>query len=181
MNFRIAMQCRRAASSLCRPHEVIDQSFEYLLAERVSSTAEYILLAEAGPCNGTEAEAPETLKEQHVMIGKLVSRGPEPGNETFLLERHIPQMVRFRGMFLPSEGFLRLRRSSVGTILTGICRLTWADGQFANAADQTIARANSGGAEAVGCVQHLDASYIPWAREVLPHERSIITAEGVLR
>ena len=170
MSFRIAMQARRTVSSLCRPHETIDQSYDYLIAQRQHGRDEQLFLSEAGPCAASEAQAPDDLQPRHVMIGTLVSRGPAAGAETFLLNRHIPQAARFHGLFLPADGFLRLTRSSVGLMIFGAARLSWAARTDNGFGSQAIARALSDVPNPVGCVLHIDAAYIPWSRESLPHD-----------
>lgn len=171
MSFRIAMQSRRAMSSLSRPHEVVDQSYDFLIAHRVGGADEHLILSEAGPCTGGEGRAPDDLRARHVMIGTLVSRGPEPGTETFLLNSHIPYGARFRGLFQPADGFLRLTRSSVGALLSGVCRLSNAarpTPEGSDCGDQTIVRALATIPDPVGCVLQIDAAYVPWAQEILP-------------
>lgn len=171
MSFRIAMQARRAVSSLCRPHEVIDQTYDFLIAERRHGRDEHLYLSEAGPCSPHASHAPTALKPRHVVIATLVSRGPAPGSETFLLERHIPARAEFSGMFLPADGSLRLTRSSVGVTIFGACRLTCATRRDTRGcADQTIARALCDTTNPAGCVIHIDAAQIPWDRETLPHD-----------
>ena len=178
MSFRIAMQGRKAVASLCRPHETIDQTYGYLIAERRRGSNEHLYVSEAGPCSANETQAPETLRPRNVMIGTLVSRGPSRGAETFLLNRHTPQGAEFRGLFLPADGFLRLTHSSVGLTVFGTARLTSAVCEDCGYASQTIARALCDTPSPVGCVLHIDAAYIPWTQESLARDLAHQTFEG---
>ncbi|MCV6597790.1 MAG: hypothetical protein OIF40_12015 [Mangrovicoccus sp.] len=170
MGFRFAAQNRRTVSSLCHPDEVIDQDYSFCVLHRSHRGGEFLYLYETGDCTGSETRAPDELSLSHAMVASLVSRGPEPGNETFLLNREIPEGAHFEGLFLPAEGFLTLSYASAGPKLSGSIRVSCSRPKVAVTTRAAIAHVllDYGGSE--GYVAHFDATYLPWSKEILPHD-----------
>ncbi len=121
-------------------------------------------ISNAGASTGLEAEAPEELTPDLVILATLVSQGPS-GGDIFLVEHDPPDGVEPPGRFVGGDGYIHLRQASDTLKLNGSVRLRPGPRTLSAARDCLLLSENEPGATV-----HLDAAYVPWSRELLPGE-----------
>ena len=162
MTFYIAMQNRRATASYLHPQTIISERNEFLIVSRSGGRSEILSISNAGASTGFEAEAPEKLTPDLVILATLVSQGPD-GGEVFLVERDPLENFDPGGRFVGGDGYFYLRESGSAVTLKGSVRLRPGPATR-QAANQCLLLAE----DEPGVTVHVDAAYVPWARELLP-------------
>lgn len=162
MTFYIAMQNRRATASYLHPQTIISERNEFLIVSRSGGRSEILSVSNAGASTGFEAEAPEKLMPDLVVLATLVSQGPD-GGEVFLVERDPLENFDPGGRFVGGDGYFYLREDNSTVTLKGSVRLTPGP-HTREAASQCLLLSQ----DEPGATVHVDAAYLPWARELLP-------------
>ncbi len=162
MTFYIAMQNRRATASYLHPQTIISERNEFLIVSRSGGRSEILSVSNAGASTGIETEAPEALTPDLVVLATLVSQGPD-GGEVFLVERDPLDGFDPRGRFIGGDGYFYLRENTTAITLKGSLRLR-PDPRTRQVAAECLLLADN----EPGAAIHIDAAYVPWARELLP-------------
>jgi hypothetical protein len=113
--FVVAMRAEMSDAPYGAPFEAAAPRAEWVIVSRWGLSAEYLSLSRTGQPASLEGAAPGNLQPRETFFG-VRTAGPalEP---CFLLLRHLPADMPVAGMFLPTDGFVRL----VGP--TGMLRL----------------------------------------------------------
>ena len=162
MTFYIAMQNRRATASYYHPQTIISERNEFLIVSRSGGRSEILSVSNAGASTGFEAEAPDKLMPDLLVLATLVSQGPD-GGEMFLVERDPLENFAPEGRFVGGDGYFYLREGNGAMALKGALRLRPGP-RTRPAAKQCLLLAEN----EPGATVHVDAAYVPWARELLP-------------
>ncbi len=162
MSFFIAMKNRRAMAGYWHPQAIISERHEFLIVSRSGGRNEYLSISNAGASTGEEEEAPSDLRPDLVILATLVSQGLD-GGEIFLVERDVPEGAKVSGRHIGGDGYLLLQDSASGLRIRGAARLRPGP-ETRRAHDRCLLL----GENEPGATVHVDATYIPWSREVLP-------------
>ncbi len=119
--FVVAMRAELGDAPYGAPFDVQPARPEWLIVSRWGLSAEYLSLSRTGITAPTDGLAPGNLQPRETFFGVRVA-GPalEP---CFLLLRHLPPDMPVAGLFLPTDGFVRLSGP------TGVLRLVAAGRQ----------------------------------------------------
>ncbi len=164
MTFFIAMQNRRATASYLHPQTIIRESSEFLIVTRSGGQKEFLSISNAGASTGIEDEAPLELIPDLSIFATLVSQGPN-NTEIFIVERNLPEGRKISGHHVGGDGYIFLNQSEDLVSLKGAVRLK-PDRKTRSLEDRCLLLAEN----EPGATIHLDASYVPWSRELLPYK-----------
>lgn len=159
MSFFVAMQNWRTTASYWQPETVVSERSEFLIVARSGERNQFLSIASAGTCLGSETEAPPRLSPDLAILATLVSRGVN-GGELFLVERELPGGAAVQGHLVSGDGYVLLHEDRL--CLTGAVRLRPGAGTRP-VGDCVLLAANEPGATV-----HLKARYVPWCDELLP-------------
>lgn len=114
--FVVAMRADLSDAPYAAPFEARPCQAEWIIVSRWGLSAEYLSLSRTGVAAPCDMAAPASLQPQESFFG-VRTAGPavEP---CFLLLRHLPADMPVAGMFMPTDGFVRL------TGPTSLLRLT---------------------------------------------------------
>lgn len=162
MTFFIAMHNRRAMAKINNPRAIISECNEFLIVSRSGGSNEFLSVSNAGACKDFEASAPDDLAPDFGIFATLVSQNNLEG-DLFLVERDTSNGPERTGITLGGDGYLLLRQNENRISLHGAVRIK--DG---NQNVQALGHCLFFDEPDPGATVFLNASYLPWERELLP-------------
>ena len=162
MGFFVAMRTLRSVASSARPQTVLKGFEEYLIVSRSGELNQFLEVSNAGAAENGEDRAPAHIAPEFVIDASLVGHGTK-GDEIFLVDHDRHARPQIDACPLRADGYIRLHCNDSGFWLTGAIRL-WPEGQPPKAVEHCMFL----GDDEPGATLYLDATYLPWERELLP-------------
>lgn len=162
MTFFIAMQNRRAMAQFDNPRTIISECNEFLIVSRSGGCNKFLTISNAGACADFEVSAPRNLVSVFGIFATLVLQNTFDG-ELFLVERDTSNFPDRPGIMLGGDGYLVLHQSENEIRLSGAVRI-----KNGNENTEALKGCLSFAEPDPGATIYLNASYLPWEREILP-------------
>lgn len=162
MSFFIAMHNRRAMAKLDNPRTIISEYNEFLIVSRSGGCNQFLSVSNAGACSELEVSAPGGLIPEFGIYATLVLQNTLDG-DLFLVEQDLSNAPSHPGTTLGGDGYLLLRQSDTQINLTGAIRVKETD-----ATAKALAGCIPFDEPDPGVTLYVNATYLPWEREILP-------------
>lgn len=162
MSFFIAMHNRRAMAKLDNPRTIISESNEFLIVSRSGGCNQFLCVSNAGACTDLEVSAPGGLIPAYGIYATLVLQNTLDG-DLFLVEQDVSNAPDHSGTMLGGDGYLLLRQSDKQISLSGAVRVKETDSTVGK-----LPRCMPFDEPDPGATIYLNATYLPWDKEVLP-------------
>ena len=104
MNFSIAMHNELRRASYDQPANRGTPLYEFLIVQRPGG--DILTISDAGGADeAPPPKAPDHIRPNNTLIGTLIARDTERGEEIFIFNRHAPENLAVPGDFFPADGF----------------------------------------------------------------------------